>query len=175
MQIEIERLDSTGEPFAHIYGVDELILDEEEARLVSEATVTGRASRKGSVVRLLGIIRANVEVNCDRCAAPISAPLEVKFDTSFVPAEVERKAVEKVELQKDDLEYSIYEGETLDFDELVREQILLALPTRSLCKEECKGLCQTCGKNLNEGECGCAEKEIDPRWSALIGLRKDQE
>jgi uncharacterized protein len=174
MQIEVERLDEWGEAFAHTYGKEELSLDDETARLVSGASVKGRATRKGEEVKLRGTLSAEVEVYCDRCAAEIVAPLEIEFDTSFLPAEVEKAAVENVELQKDDLIRSVYEGGAVDLDELAREQILLALPTRTLCREECKGLCLDCGANLNAGECECARKEIDPRWAALADLKKDE-
>jgi len=53
----------------------------------------------------------------------------------------------------------------------VREQILLALPSRRLCREECKGLCPTCGADLNAGRCDCEQREVDPRWSALAELK----
>lgn len=174
MRIEIERLDAGGEAFAHRYATDELSLDDETARVASEASVSGRATRKGDEVRLRGRIVAGVEVFCDRCAAPLEAPLEIEFDTSFLPAEVERGVVENVELQPGDLDRSVYEGGEVDVDDLVREQILLALPTRSLCREDCKGLCLECGANLNEGACGCAAKEVDPRWAALADLKKDE-
>ena len=174
MQIEVERLDERGEAFAHTYGKEELSLDEETARLASGAQVSGRASMKGAEVRLRGTLSTEVEVYCDRCAAAVVAPLEIEFDTSFLPAEVEKAAVENVELQKDDLIRSVYEGGAVDLDELAREQILLALPTRTLCREECKGLCLDCGANLNAGECECARKEIDPRWAALADLKKDE-
>ncbi|HZB47118.1 MAG TPA: DUF177 domain-containing protein [Pyrinomonadaceae bacterium] len=174
MQIEVERLDERGEAFSHTYGKEELSLDDETARLASEARVAGRASMKGSEVRLRGTLSTQVEVYCDRCAAAVVAPLEIEFDTSFLPAEVEKAAVENVELQKDDLIRSVYEGGAVDLDELAREQILLALPTRTLCREECRGLCPECGANLNAGECDCARKEIDPRWAALADLKKDE-
>lgn len=174
MRIDIERLDAEGESFTQTFGKHELSLDEESARLAADATVSGRATRKGAVVKVRGKLSAGVEVYCDRCAAAVTIPLEVEFDTSFVPAESERGATENVELQHDDLDYSIYEGDTLNLDELAREQILLALPTRSLCREECKGLCPACGANLNAGGCTCAETEIDPRWGALAALKKDQ-
>ena len=175
MRIEIERLDEQGEAFAHRYAPDELSLDEETARVAAEAAVEGRATRRGDVVRLRGKITAGVAVFCDRCAAEINAPLEIEFDTSFTPAEVEKAVVENVELQAGDLDRSVYEGGEVDVDELVREQILLALPTRNLCREECKGLCPECGANLNEGACGCGHKEVDPRWAALADLKKDSD
>ena len=62
-------------------------------------------------------------------------------------------------------------NETIDIDELVREQVLLAVPERSLCQEDCKGLCPTCGADRNLKECGCESVEADPRWAALKNLR----
>lgn len=171
MRIEVENLTAAGEPFGHRYTAEEVELDEEGARLVADAAVEGSASRKGVQVRLRGTIKTEVEILCDRCAAPELSPLAVEFDTSFIPQEVEAAKAENVELAPEDLLLSAYDGEAIDLDELVREQILLALPSRHLCREDCKGLCQKCGADLNAGDCSCGQSEIDPRWSALAGLK----
>ena len=174
MRIEVGRLDSSGESFAHRYGPDDLDLQEDRARLASEAVVKGRVTRKGSEVTLRGDLSANVEVDCDRCALPVALKLDVDLDVAFLPAEDEARVTENVELGKSDLVYSVYEDGVLDIDELVREQILLELPTRQLCREDCRGLCPVCGVNLNLAECSCPAKEIDPRWSALADLRGEE-
>ena len=70
------------------------------------------------------------------------------------------------------MDFSTYDGDRIDLDEIVREQILLALPTRQLCAEDCKGLCPSCGANLNEKACGCEQQQTDPRWSALEALKR---
>ncbi|HEY0170738.1 MAG TPA: DUF177 domain-containing protein [Pyrinomonadaceae bacterium] len=172
MQIGVENLTAAATPFEHRYGPDEMDLEEEGASVVSEAAVSGVATRKGEEVRLRGEIRAKVELLCDRCAAPERKPLAVEFDTSFIPQAVEAVKAENVELTPEDLVLSAYEGDAVDLDDLVREQILLALPSRHLCREDCKGLCQKCGANLNEGHCSCAQAEVDPRWAALADLKK---
>jgi uncharacterized protein len=173
MRIEVENLTAAAKPFAHTYRPEEVELEEEGARLISDAAVEGSAARKGEQVRLRGTIKTEVELLCDRCAAPQSAPLAVEFDTSFIPQEVEVGKEENVELQAEDLILSAYEGDAVDLDELVREQILLALPLRHLCREDCKGLCQKCGANLNDTHCSCEQGEVDPRWAALAALKKD--
>ena len=173
MRIEVENLTAAAKPFAHTYRPEEVELDEEGARLVSDAAVEGSATRKGGQVRLRGTIQTEVELLCDRCLAPERAPLAVEFDTSFVPQEVEAVKAENVELQAEDLILASYEGDAVDLDELVREQVLLALPSRHLCGEDCKGLCQQCGANLNEKDCSCEQGEADPRWAALADLKKD--
>lgn len=168
MRIEVESLTEAGKRFAHTYRPEEFALDEEEyVRLTSPATVEGSASRKGEEVRLRGRISAEVEVLCDRCLAAVRLPLEVEFDAAFIPREAEAGKTENVELLSEDLGLAAYEGDAVDLDELAREQLLLALPSRRLCREECKGLCPKCGTDLNAGRCSCEQSEFDPRWSAL--------
>jgi uncharacterized protein len=171
MRIEVENLTAAAKPFAHTYRPEEVEVEEEGAQLIADAAVEGSATRKGEQVRLRGTIRTEVELLCDRCAAPQNAPLAVEFDTSFIPQEVEAVKPENVELQAEDLILSAYVGDTVDLDELVREQILLALPSRHLCREDCKGLCQRCGADLNRNQCSCEQGEVDPRWAALADLK----
>lgn len=171
MRIEVEGLTAAASPFEHTYRKDEVELEEEGARLIADAAVRGSASRKGQEVRLRGEIRTEMELLCDRCLAPARTPLEVQFETSFIPQEVEAVKAENVELQAEDLVLSAYEGDAVDLDEVVREQILLALPSRHLCRDDCKGLCQKCGADLNAAHCSCEQGEIDPRWSALADLK----
>jgi uncharacterized protein len=171
MRIEVENLTAAAKPFAHAYRPEEVELEEEGARLVADAELEGSATRKGEQVRLRGTIKTEVELLCDRCLAPERAPLAVEFDTSFIPREVEAVKADNVELRSEDLILSAYEGDAVDLDELVREQLLLALPSRHLCREDCKGLCQKCKANLNDNQCSCEQGEADPRWAALADLK----
>src|SRR5436305_6795303 len=173
MRIEVENLTEAARPFAKTYAPGEVELDEENASLASVATVEGSARRRGEEVRLRGEIRTEIEIACDRCLAAVRVPLEVEFDTAFIPREKVAGETENVELLTEDMGLAAYEGDAVDLDELVREQILLALPSRRLCREECKGLCPKCGADLNAAECSCERGEIDPRWSALVGLKNE--
>lgn len=175
MRIEVESLTEKAEPFSHAYAPEEVELEDEGARLVAPAEVAGGATRKGEEVRLRGSIRTEVELLCDRCLAPSRAPLEVEFDTRFIPQSAAAGAGENVELLAEDLGLSAYEGDAVDLDELVREQILLALPSRRLHSEDCKGLCPKCGADLNAGHCPCERGETDPRWAALAGWNDKKE
>jgi uncharacterized protein len=170
MEIIIEELGEAGESFDRVYGDGEILLDEEHARLLESPEVHGQAVRKGDKVRVNGTVSALAEVDCDRCLKSIEAPIETAFDVTYVPASVLNEEGAH-EVGEDELEFSFYDEPVIDIDELVREQILLALPSRLLCTEECKGLCPVCGANRNEVEnCGCERNEIDPRWSALKNL-----
>ena len=75
--------------------------------------------------------------------------------------------------QEDENVITLEEGDVLDIRDVVMNNIYLALPLKVLCKEDCKGLCQDCGKNLNEGQCNCTHEEVDPRLSALKDMFKE--
>lgn len=170
MRIELDKLEGGKARFAHTYEPGELVLDDEHARLTEPPEVAGSVRRSGHEVRLQGQIRARAEVDCDRCLKQVSIPVETTFDVTYVPA-ADYAEGETAELQAEDMGLSIYEDEAIDVDELVREQVLLALPTRALCTTDCKGLCPVCGSNRNEKPCECEAENSDPRWSALKDLR----
>ncbi|MFL6228893.1 MAG: YceD family protein [Pyrinomonadaceae bacterium] len=171
MKIEIERLTEEGEDFERVYAPGDLLLKDEHASLAANARVWGHASRKRDEVRLAGNIDTTVELLCDRCAAPTTRPVNVEFKAELGLAAPSEGDADGIELHDADMDFSTYEGDAVVLDEIVREQILLALPTRQLCTEECKGLCPTCGANLNEQSCDCERETIDPRWSALAELK----
>jgi uncharacterized protein len=171
MRIELDRLEQTGDRFAHLYEPEEIVLDEEHARLTAPPEVTVRVRVSGREVRLRGKITARAEVDCDRCLKSVSVPVETAFDVTYVPEE-DYRASEVAELQEEDLSLSVFDGQTIDVDELVREQVLLALPARALCSDECKGLCPACGADRNLNPCDCDSKEVDPRWAGLEKIRK---
>lgn len=174
MRIELDKLEAASNRFSHVYEPEEIVLDEEHVRLVKQPEIEGRASRKGSEVRLRGRITASAEVDCDRCLSTVTLPVETDFDVTYVPAVADGSSG-TAELQEDDLSVAVFDGEAIDIDELVREQLLLALPTRALCSEECKGLCPLCGANRNtDSACACEQKEIDPRWAGLKAVMSDE-
>lgn len=167
MRIELDKLEQTGDRFAHVYEPEEIVLDEEHVRLTAPPEVSGRVRLSGREVRLRGKISARAEVDCDRCLKTVATPIETEFDVTYVPEE-DYRASDAAELQEEDLSLSVFDGETIDVNELVREQLLLALPARALCGEECKGLCPVCGADRNADACNCESPEIDPRWAGLL-------
>jgi len=80
------------------------------------------------------------------------------------------QAQQAVELNAQDLDLSIFDGEAIDIDELVTEELLLAVPDHVLCSENCKGICPVCGVDRNSVTCDCQTAEIDPRWAGLKEL-----
>jgi uncharacterized protein len=101
---------------------------------------------------------------------PVEFPIQKQFREKFV-ATVNWRDETQHELETEDLNLAVYDGAAIDLDELVREEILLAVPDHVLCSEECKGLCPVCGIDRNVGSCECQSHEVDTRWEALRKLK----
>jgi uncharacterized protein len=169
MEIQVAQIsEDEGLEIRHLYPEGEPALGE-DARLVGPTEVDLQATRAAEKVRLVGSLTATVAFECDRCLAPLSAKVEQSFDLLYLPP---LGVGEEHELDDDDLAVSFYQGQAIDLDDLVREQVELTLPMARLCGEACRGLCAECGANLNEGQCACAAEAIDPRWAALKDLTK---
>jgi len=137
-----------------------------------------KLQKTGSGVLLRGSTEVAVHTPCRRCLADVHLKLPVTFTLNLVSRaalsdaeDEEGREDEQAEragsfdLERADEE--LFDGKTIDLDPLVREQVLLALPMHAVCREDCKGLCGTCGQNLNEGECRCAADRVDPRFAQL--------
>jgi uncharacterized protein len=79
--------------------------------------------------------------------------------------------VDERTVPQDEVEVSYYTGEGVLLEDVLREQVLLAVPLKTVCREDCRGLCPHCGRNLNVEQCNCAEPLEDPRWSALKEIK----
>ena len=171
MRIELENLEAGRGEFSHLYQPEELELTDERVGLCGPASLTGDIRASSSEVFVTGHVKACAQVECDRCLKPIEIPVDSDFSLEYITG-TEYEENRTAELTEDLMSVSIFDGDGIDLDEIVKEQILLAIPARSLCSAECKGFCQKCGAHLNQGDCGCEEREIDPRWAALQALKE---
>jgi uncharacterized protein len=120
-------------------------------------------------IRLRAKYSAQFEILCARCVEPVPVPLSGDFDLIFRPADADAESGERA-ITVDETEIGYYEESGLLLEDVVREQVLLSLPNRTLCTPDCKGLCPSCGQNLNSASCNCDKAAADPRWNALAGL-----
>ncbi|MEW6001909.1 MAG: DUF177 domain-containing protein [Nitrospirota bacterium] len=128
-----------------------------------------RVKKVATEVAIKGNLTANIELQCSRCLKNFISPLSVPVDVVYHPVE-ELREEERHELKAEELDMGFYSGEEMNLYDLIREQIMLNLPMKPLCSEQCKGICPKCGVDLNLGECGCSKKDIDPRLEALKKL-----
>ncbi len=128
----------------------------------------------GKDVDLKGTLDYTMHTECDRCLKAVVHGQHLALKTHLSPLfENRRQALvdDDGEIVKDDEEFSYYEGSSFELDVLVSELLLLNQPMKLLCSEACKGLCQRCGKDLNEGPCECRAQQPNIRWAALKDLK----
>lgn len=172
MRIELENLEGGKGSFAHTYQPEELNLMDERVRVTEPISVNGRVRASGSEIQVSGRVETKVNVECDRCLKTIGLPVSAGFKLQYITGQ-DYESSQAAELTSDEMSLSVFDGEAIDVDEIVREQILLAVPDRGLCDENCRGICSICGTNLNTGSCECTSTEIDPRWEALKKFKTD--
>jgi uncharacterized protein len=120
-------------------------------------------------IRVRAEVRGPFELSCARCLTGVPTTVDAQFDLIFRPTGIDAEAGEHA-ISEDETEIGYYEKSGLPLEDVVREQVLLTLPSRTLCREECKGLCPQCGADRNSTECHCSETATDPRWGALAGI-----
>jgi uncharacterized protein len=121
-------------------------------------------------IRFAGRLKTRVELACARCLEPVLQDVDHNFDLLYRPQGVDAGRAE-ISVTTAEAEVSYYQGEGLQLEDVLQEQVILALPLRAICRDDCKGLCPHCGTNLNVEKCACAEPLEDPRWSALKDIR----
>jgi uncharacterized protein len=170
MRIELASLAESGKDFDHQYQPGELSLEDDRIHLLDPPPrVQGRIGRDGRRVKVAGKISGNLQLECDRCLKQLESAVGTKFRRDYVTT-ADYEAQHTVELSEDDLDLSVFDGALIDVDLLVREELLLAAPDQVLCKQNCQGICPTCGSDRNVTTCDCETVDVDPRWAGLKEL-----
>ena len=128
-------------------------------------TAEGQVRNTAGVLVMTGCIQTTIHGTCDRCATEFDRQVEFPLDVVLV--------TELANEENEDEWVFPLEGDSADLDDIVRTVFVLNLDSKLLCKEDCKGLCCRCGRNLNDGPCNC-QKELDPRFAALKQLLENK-
>jgi len=178
MFIDIQKIPPEGKEFEFELKAADLVPPKAEApdfRFTGLARVEGRVDRaKDQAYRLRGKLRARLAVACSRCLEEFEFKIDEPLDLLYLPASenVGPEDGDDRRLEEEDLEVSFYRDDQIVLNDLVCEQTYLSLPMKPLCKTSCKGLCPTCGTNLNLASCGCVRSDVDPRLLSLKALLK---
>lgn len=121
-------------------------------------------------IRIVGDLSGKFETDCARCLEPVQHSVQRSYDLLYRPMARGEKH-DEVSISEAETEIGYYSGDGMELTDALREQVLLGFPVKAVCKAECKGICPQCGKNLNEGSCGCKQEIHDPRWDALKELK----
>jgi uncharacterized protein len=129
-----------------------------------------KVSKIGQSFFLNGNVETTLRLTCSRCLNDFSFPILSSFDLTLSPLE---KALteEEVELKEEDLESNFFEGGQIHLSEIACEQVFLEIPYKPLCREDCRGLCPVCGKDLNLSACHCVPENSESAFSALKHLK----
>jgi DUF177 domain-containing protein len=175
MKLRVEEITAEAKEIGFLEPEDEVnkILDAGPVRdyhVEGPISVTVSYYRAGMEVFVEGDLSARTRSMCARCAEEFVAPRMRSFRYVMVPRVLDGRA-DGGDPADEDIEYSYYEGEEIDLSPSIREQLILALPTRALCRDDCRGLCPRCGMNLNYGACGCEERQADLRLAVFRNLK----
>ena len=121
-------------------------------------------------IRLRGHLTAGLELPCARCVDPVGQDIVRDFELLYRPLGADAGR-DELSVTAAEAEIGYYQGDGLQLEDVLREQVLLALPLKVVCRQDCKGLCPQCGKNLNQEQCSCSITLEDPRWAALKEVR----
>lgn len=194
LTIDVDEIDESGQEWQGDLSrefIDGVLRGEPptEFQAGGAAHVRARLTKMGRSVLVQSRFRIPLEGQCKRCLKKVRLDEPIDLTLTYVPREAapaepsrrapghEKEAVEPPgTFDPETVDEEPYSGKTIDLAPALREQILLAVPPSPVCDEACKGLCPTCGKDLNAGECGCEKTAIDPRWAKLktIQLQKKE-
>jgi len=179
MLIELAELELHPVDFQEEFPPDAIDLGEDVRQLTLLKT-SGRAQLveehhgKRNVIqdiRLNGDLATSLELPCARCLEPVVQDVTRKFDLLYRPLGTDA-GNEELSVTVAEAEVGYYQGDGLLLEDAIREQVLLAVPLKVVCREDCKGFCPSCGKNRNSESCSCAQPHEDPRWAALKEIRE---
>ena len=170
MLLDLNKLHGQREHFERTFQPSAFDPQDSEYRVAAPVEVSLDVQKVGKdAFGVTGNLSTRLEVVCSRCVEPIDVPVNATFDLRYVP-HLENAGEGEKEIGEDDLTTAFYREGMLDVIDLLREQFVLALPMKPLCREACRGLCAECGTNLNTAQCGCAPRWQDPRLAALKTL-----
>jgi len=165
MELRKIRFDETFQP-------GQIDFTGEDLKQSSQLHVAGSAellAHSEGELRIQGRYTVEMAAQCDRCLGGARFPLDSGFDLFYRPASFIARE-EEVEIDEGEAEIGFYEHGGLELEEILREQVLLALPMQRVCSGDCKGICPVCGRNRNETRCDCRIENTDDRWGALRNL-----
>ena len=143
----------------------EVAISTDITQLSSDIHIDLCVSKVLEEVKIHGKIKFSIISACARCLVQVESVINPDIDLVLTPDRVPEEEGE------DNVDREIYSGEDIDLGNYLREVIVVSIPLKVLCVEECRGLCSICGTNLNVGPCSCENDWVDPRLSVLKNLK----
>lgn len=168
MKLQFEDLISRKErskDISYSFKMDEIYFDGDKIKPLEEIVVEGKVTSDKDIIVIKANIKGKLELTCSRCLDTFIYPIDI---------DIEEKFTKDKELEESD-DVNFVNGDVLDITELVENIIISTLPIKRLCSDDCKGLCQVCGTNLNKSTCNCNNSDVDIRMAGLSALFDNKE
>ena len=176
-EIKDEGLDLESEEAPEDFPSLAEVVEAGECVFVAPLQTRLRVVRVGEMVEVEGTVESRIRHSCSRCLMEFEEPLASRFALTYareMPEVMEDASGEEVELSAEEMGLILFHGEEVDLGEAIAEQVVMALPMRPLCREECRGLCPQCGANLNEVDCGCERPVFNAKFAALKDIKLEK-
>lgn len=170
MELDLEKAFDGPVALSHRFDIPPSVLDRPELLSLGPVDFRGDLMRADPGFVLTATLGFQGTVACSRCLAPVS--FDVTEPVSWVFAPTHRRS-DGEELQTGDLDVVYYSELSFPFTPFIEEEVQLEIPLKALCRDDCKGLCPTCGADRNAAACGCTTPE-DARWAGLKGLAAEK-
>ena len=173
MLVDLQKVPAEGQVLDRAVSPSKLRFEATEFSLAGNVVIEGRLVKiDGDAYRLRGRVHVGVVVPCSRCLESFETEISEKLDLMYLPES--RNVAPEGEVDRglgdDEISVSFYRDHQIDLAHMVLEQIVLALPMKPVCTEDCRGLCPECGSNRNVEPCACVRDDVDPRWDSLKSL-----
>ena len=166
MFITLQELELHRVTVSETYEPGALDFQETKFRQAGPLKVNAEAELAGGEIQVRGHISGDLEAACDRCLEQMRFPVDIDFDLPYRPME-EIAREEELEVGADELTVGFFSGDGVNLADVVREQVLLSVPMKTVCRPDCRGLCPVCGANRNLRECGCSVQHKDSPFAFL--------
>lgn len=170
VQINVSQLLKAPIGTTRAYQINEIV-DIADSNMLVQGDIT--LTRTDRAILVEGKLNTQTVLPCSRCLSPFTCPLTLNIEEEYYPT-VDMVTGGALPLPDEPGAFTIDGNNILDLTEAIRQYALLAIPMKPLCREDCAGLCPTCGCNLNQTTCGCPPKPVDSRWAKLTQLREDR-
>ena len=167
MQINVAQLLKEPVGANRSYKIDELAGENEENHVTGEINLI----RTNRGVLVTGTMATEITGQCSRCLGTAHMPVTFDMEEEYFPV-IDVNSGEHLKASPD--EFTIEEDHILDLNEAIRQYIIMATPTKILCKPDCQGLCPVCGKEIAAGDCGHGNKSYDHRWDKLVHKKESK-
>ena len=168
MEIELRGLKEGINTLQITISPESLDLEGSDFHCTSAITAELTVTKNEPIFSIKGSLRGSVRLVCARCLTEFETELSAPFERIVQ----QKKEMPTDERANDEITFIAPETDSVDLTDEVRDTLLLTLPIKPLCSEDCLGLCPSCGKNLNEGPCTCRQERTDARWNKLLALKK---